>query len=150
MSRLSEYAAIATLLGPETFPVVDAPGVAGGTKKITAANAAVALAVLAPGAWTAPTFTGTWVNFGGTNQVAQYRKVGDRVEIRGVIKTGTIATAAFTLPVGFRPPANGDLTFATVSNALFGAITITAAGVVTPAVGSNVSFHLNCSFSVTA
>lgn len=40
MSRLSEYAAIAVLLGPETFPVVDNPGVAGGTKKITAADLA--------------------------------------------------------------------------------------------------------------
>lgn len=38
--RLSEYAAIATLLGPEVFPVVDNPGVVGGTKKITAANLA--------------------------------------------------------------------------------------------------------------
>jgi hypothetical protein len=36
----------------------------------------------------------------------QYRKVGDMVELRGVIRGGTAGTVAFTLPAGFRPPAH--------------------------------------------
>lgn len=57
-------------------------------------------------AWVNATMTGTWVNFGGGNQVAQYRMVADIVYIRGLIKSGTLGSTAFTLPVGFRPPAN--------------------------------------------
>lgn len=64
-------------------------------------------------AWTAPTLLNSWVNFGTTFQVAGYRKVGDVVALRGMIKNGTVAglTVLFTLPSGFRPPA--DLIFAT-------------------------------------
>lgn len=48
MPRISEEAAITTLTGAEVLAVVDNPGVAGGTKKITTANAARQLALLAP------------------------------------------------------------------------------------------------------
>lgn len=102
-----------------------------------------------PSAWTAVTFTNSWVNFGGTDQVAQYRKVGDVVELRGSIKTGTIGNAAFTLPSGFRPPA--DTPFGVESNAAHGRVTITSAGVVTPDVGNTARVVLNgIRFSVTA
>jgi hypothetical protein len=105
-------------------------------------------ASLASTAWTAVTFTNSWVNFGSTQQTVQYRKVGDMVQIRGMMKSGTIAAGAFTLPSGFRPPA--DQNFSTVSNALFGYMTVAAAtGVFTPAAGSNVYFEVDCQFSVT-
>ena len=61
-----------------------------------------------PTAWTAVTFENGWVNEGGPSQVVQYRKVADIVYLRGTMKrTGvTYGQTAFTLPVGFRPPAH--------------------------------------------
>lgn len=58
-----------------------------------------------PTPWTAVTFQNGWINYGGAYQTAQYRKVGDEVQVRGTIKSGTQMTVAFTLPAGFRPPA---------------------------------------------
>ncbi|HEX7313308.1 MAG TPA: hypothetical protein VF297_05280 [Pyrinomonadaceae bacterium] len=100
------------------------------------------------GAWTAVTFSGTWVNYGAPFQTVQYRKIGDRVELRGTAKLGTALSTLFTLPTGYRPPA--DLVFPMSSNAAFGAITVTSAGAVTQSVGSNASVTLDgIFFSVT-
>jgi hypothetical protein len=104
-------------------------------------------ASLASTAWTAVTYTNSWVDFGAGNQAVQYRKVGDMVQMRGLMKSGTIGLASFTLPSGFRPPA--PLAMATVSNGLFGYFSISTAGVVVPAAGSNVSFEVDYQFSVT-
>lgn len=52
-----------------------------------------------------PAFTNSWVNFDATTTPgAQFRKTpwGD-VQLRGLIKSGTLGTDAFTLPVGYRP-----------------------------------------------
>ena len=54
-------------------------------------------------AWAAPTLTNSWVNFAAGVVSTAYRKVGDRVELRGAIKSGTLASPAFTLPDGYRP-----------------------------------------------
>jgi hypothetical protein len=105
-------------------------------------------ALTAPGAWTAATLTGGWVNFGGTEQNAQYRKLGDLVQLRGAIKSGTVGTAAFNLPAGFRPPAN--VAFAVSSAGAFGNLAVGANGDVTPANGSTGSFNLSVAFSITA
>jgi hypothetical protein len=60
-----------------------------------------------PPGWTSvASFQNGWSNFGSGWQVVQYQKVGDRVYIRGTPTGGTVNTAAFTLPVGFRPPAS--------------------------------------------
>ena len=98
-------------------------------------------------AWTAVTFAGTWVDFGAPWQVAQYRRRGDDVQIRGAIKSGTINTAAFTLPAGFRPPA--DLAFTADAAGALGILTVTSAGVVTPLSGGTTFFTINCQFSTT-
>jgi hypothetical protein len=93
-------------------------------------------------AWTGVTFSGTWTNFGGAWNTAAYRKDAQGyVHLKGTIKSGTIGTAAFTLPAGYRPAADGR--HACVSNNAFGSCTITSAGVVTPSVGSNASFMLD-------
>jgi hypothetical protein len=105
-------------------------------------------ASLASTAWTAVTYTNSWVDFGGSLNVVQYRKCGDKVEIRGMMKSGTINLTAFTLPSGFRPPA--DIQFAQASNGAYGQLNITSTGAVVPQIGSNVSFGVNCAFSVTA
>lgn len=103
------------------------------------------LVALNPTAWTAVTFQNGWSNFGGGYQAAQYRKIGDVVQVRGLIKSGTVGSAAFTLPAGFRPVL--DESRAVISNGVFGALYINAAGIVTPFVGSNVSFQVDAIFS---
>ena len=57
--------------------------------------------------WTAVTFQNGWANKGGSEQPCQYRKIGDIVYLRGMMTRNPVpfATAAFNLPVGFRPPA---------------------------------------------
>jgi hypothetical protein len=55
-------------------------------------------------------FQNGWANYGGAFQPAQYRKIGDMVHLRGLIRNetgvnGPIPPAAFYLPPGFRPPA---------------------------------------------
>jgi hypothetical protein len=57
-------------------------------------------------AWTNLTLLNGWANEASGIQAAQYRLVGDRVEVRGSItKSGTTGTNPFNLPVGCRPPA---------------------------------------------
>lgn len=104
-------------------------------------------ASLASTAWTGVTFANAWVDFGASHQAVQYRKVGDIVQVRGLMKSGTIAATAFTLPSGFRPPAL--LYFATASNSLFGLTLVDTTGTVTPSAGSNTWFAVNFQFSVT-
>jgi hypothetical protein len=58
-----------------------------------------------PEAWQGVTFTNSWTDYGSGFQTCQFRRFGDMVQLRGLIKSGTIATSAFTLPVGYRPPA---------------------------------------------
>jgi hypothetical protein len=104
---------------------------------------------VAPTAWTAPAaFTNGWVQFGSTYQNVQYRKVGDMVQIRGACKGGTVSSAIFTLPAGFRPPA--DLQFGNSSSSTPGTFLITAAtGVVSQGQGNAAFCALVCTFSVT-
>jgi hypothetical protein len=60
-------------------------------------------------AWTAPTLLNGWTNFGSGNATAAYMiDAMGFVHVRGVITGGTPTdgTTLFTLPAGFRPPAN--------------------------------------------
>ena len=87
--------------------------------------------------WTAVTFQNSWVNFGGTTQAVQYKRVGERVYVRGVGKTGASATVMFTLPAGYRPPADlrfaidGNVAYAVCDVASSGTVTVTGTGVPT-------------------
>ena len=54
-------------------------------------------------AWTAPALTNGWLDCLAGVVPTAYRKVGDVVQLRGAVKSGTVAQPAFTLPVGFRP-----------------------------------------------
>lgn len=99
------------------------------------------------GAWTAPTLAWSWVNFGAPHQDVQYRKVGDLVQIRGLMKNGTMAAPAFNLPAGYRPPK--DLFFAVVSAGAPAVMNVEAGGNVYPSTGSNTWFAVNCEFSVS-
>jgi hypothetical protein len=63
-----------------------------------------------PTAWTSATYQNSWVDYGGGYIGAQYRKVGDEVQLRGLVKNGTTPNAIFTLPAGFWPPYTMILT----------------------------------------
>jgi len=81
-------------------------------------------------------FSGTWTNFGsGYNDAGYYKDPLGRVHLRGLVKSGTIGTGIFTLPSGYRP-ASIEV-HAIASNAAFGYIDISTAGVVRPLVGNN-------------
>lgn len=92
------------------------------------------------GASNEPAFENSWVAFGGATAVPSFTRSAGRVHIHGSVKDGTIDSAAFTLPAGYRPSATVGFAvscgvapaFATISAA--GAVTIGgAAGV--PAAG---------------
>lgn len=77
--------------------------------------------------WTSVSFSNSWANFGLGFETAQYYKdVLGFVRIRGLIKSGSVGSAAFTLPVGYRPALN--IIVATVSASLFGELRIYGAG----------------------
>jgi hypothetical protein len=100
-------------------------------------------------AWHAvSTFTNSWANFGSGKPSASYfRDAAGIVHLKGLVKSGTIGSAAFTLPAGYRPLE--DQLFAAVCGGgsdVFGSLLVTSAGVVTPNTGSNAYFSLNVSF----
>jgi len=99
----------------------------------------------------APAFQNSWINFSsgsdGNHRAAFMRDAAGIVHLRGLIKTGTIGTAAFTLPIGFRPNVSpgfslGYIRFACVSNGLFGSCRLDANGLIVPEVGSSTWFDL--------
>lgn len=80
-------------------------------------------------------FSGTWTNFGsGYNDAGYYKDPLGRVHLRGLVKSGTIGNGIFTLPSGYRPP--NIQVHAVASNAAFGYLDISTAGVVRPLVGN--------------
>ena len=53
--------------------------------------------------WQEITLTNNWENYGVQYQTAEYKKIGNQVFLRGLIRNGSNDTAAFTLPTGYRP-----------------------------------------------
>lgn len=106
-----------------------------------------------PTQWTGVTFQNNWVDYGGAVQLVQYRKIGDIVYVRGVMKNGILGSPAFTLPVGFRPPMNMNfIAEAAGSSGVVGAIGFGADGTAIPqsAFGTTGAyFATNVSFSTT-
>ena len=103
-----------------------------------------------PTAWVAPALLNGWVNAGGALQVAQYRKIGDRVFVRGQVKNGGNNTPAFTLPAGFRPPATHYFPALVAGGVAGGFVTLTVDGnlTITTPTTAQVGFDV-VSFSVT-
>lgn len=92
--------------------------------------------------FTAPTLTGGWLDFGsGANPAGYCIDLMGFVHLRGKIKSGAISSACFTLPEGYRPAYLE--TFAVASNGAYGQVTVSAAGVVTPTVGSTTWLSLD-------
>lgn len=114
----------------------------GTVQQITGSNVFLSLNGLSTpvgNTWTAPTLSGSWANYGTVSSVA-YAEAGywkdatGIVHLDGVIKSGTIGTAAFTLPDGYRPAA--DVLRLCASNDALGRVDIKTDGTVTPIIGN--------------
>lgn len=94
-------------------------------------------------AWATPAYLGTWVSFdAATYAPARYRKTSEGIVIiQGLVKLGTIGTAVFNLPAGYRPSKR--LIFPAISNGAIGRLDILTTGDVTPFAGNNTYFALD-------
>jgi hypothetical protein len=81
--------------------------------------------------WVGFTFQNGWTNFLGGHISGAYRKVGDTVQLRGLVNAGVVggATPIATLPGAFRPAATHF--FGTVSNGVFGLVSVASDGTIT-------------------
>lgn len=78
----------------------------------------------------APAFANAWVNFSASQPAIFYKDPFGRVYLGGLVKSGTVGNAAFTLPPGFRPAYQQTLDV--ISNNAQGRVDITVGGAVTP------------------
>jgi hypothetical protein len=96
--------------------------------------------------WTnASGFTNSWAANPSPN-IPRFMVMGRVVYLTGMVSGGTLGSAAFTLPAGYRPSQTVQI--GTVSNGAFGQVFITSAGLVTPSVGSVSNVSLHCTFSL--
>jgi len=72
-------------------------------------------------------FENSWINYGSVFNTAAFYKSGDRVYLKGMIKSGSVSQIAFTLPEGYRP-ATGKALYVVMSNSNAGRVDITEAG----------------------
>lgn len=104
-----------------------------------------ALTALSVWTWQRPQLLNDWQDFSST-LVARYTKTAAGfVVLSGAIKSGTVGSTAFTLPVGFRPGQDLNLapwSFGETPSKFF----VGPDGSVQPLVGSNVIFFLDCAF----
>lgn len=88
-------------------------------------------------AFAAPTFQNGWVNYDTStyNIAGFYRDALNRVYLRGLVRNGTVSTAIFTLPAGFRP--DRECIFAVISNSTIGRVDVYPSGQVRAETPSN-------------
>lgn len=93
--------------------------------------------------WTdVSSLTNSWANVGGAFADAGYMKINsDIVMLKGAISGGTIGSAAFTLPTGYRP-AN-TLKFPVDHNGNYGELTINNSGEVIPETTPSTAYYLD-------
>jgi hypothetical protein len=88
-----------------------------------------------------PAFQNGWVSYDAARTM-RFKKYPDgRVRLQGFIKSGTIGTTAFTLPVGYRP--SNELSIPCQSASAFANVAILADGQVLPNVGSSAYVSLD-------
>ena len=86
--------------------------------------------------WTAVTPANSWTNVGSPYRAAGYRLVNGQVLLRGVMASGTIGSAMFTLGAGYRPSASVALNPVSPNTNHAGLLTIASSGTVTYSVGT--------------
>lgn len=98
-------------------------------------------------------FTNSWANVGSTGANASYKKDSfGIIHVKGNINAGTASTAAFTLPVGYRPAQDRTFAVARKVGGVWGAdaCLVTSGGGVIPiqagGAGTTNGYDLNFSF----
>lgn len=104
-----------------------------------------------PVPWVALALINGWSNYSNGYQLAQYRKVGDMVQVRGLIKnTGVTAPSTFAvMAAGYRAPAN--LQFAQDGAGSHAFVEVSSNGnfnLQGPS-GAQAAFNINFQYSVT-
>lgn len=83
-----------------------------------------------------------WVDFSISYYGASYFKDANGfVHLRGLLKSGTMAASAFSLPAGYRPGNN--TVYCVISNNAIGRVDVQANGDVLMAAGSNLWISLD-------
>ena len=92
---------------------------------------------VAAATWTAvSSFSNSWANYGSGFANAAYMIDGHgTVHLRGMIKSGTVGSSAFTLPSGYRPAAT--TLCSTISNGAVGRVDVKTDGTVVPSAPSS-------------
>lgn len=99
-------------------------------------NAITAAKIETQEAWQAVTYQNSWVTYDVTYPPAGYYKDSlGVVHLRGMVKSGTINTSIFTLPVGYRPAFR--LLFVNISASALGRLDINTSGTVVQVTGTN-------------
>lgn len=93
---------------------------------------------------TVGSFTNSW---GAGSRAPQYRKVGNRVQLRGLLTSGTAGATAFNLPSGYRPPQNHLIAAVNVAGSAT-SVTVDTSGNVQPNTSSGwsldtISFYVD-------
>lgn len=85
----------------------------------------------------APAFENSWVNYDSLhNSAAFYKDPFGIVKLKGLVKTGTIGTAIFTLPTNYRP--DKYCVYPIIANDAIATLNVLDDGQVVPTTGSNV------------
>lgn len=73
-------------------------------KAVDAGGVVRELEAITPPAWTALTLLNGWTDYGAGYATAAYRKMPDgRIELKGLVKSGTLNSIVGNLPAGYRP-----------------------------------------------
>lgn len=101
--------------------------------------------------WTTPTLLNSWVDYGGNFAVPRYYKdASGTVFIQGLIKSGTIDSAIFSLPAGYRPGATLMIEVDSSGHVGDSSLRIYNSGSVLAWGGSNSWFSIVASFKAEA
>lgn len=108
------------------YTVVSAAGAPFPVLTLNAASPARTAVLPIEEPWITPTLLNGWANF-STFQPVQYRRIGNRVVIRGTVSGGTASSSIFNLPVGYRPLAGNAFCATNGLNAV-SSVTISTGG----------------------
>lgn len=92
--------------------------------------------------WIAATYQNGWTTYGGEYAPAGYRKDAEGwVHLRGLVKSGTMGAAIFTLPTGYLPAYR--YLYVAISNGAIGRVDVPTNGQVLAVGGSNAWISLD-------
>ena len=99
--------------------------------------------------WITAALVNSWVGFSASNPSLQYRKVGDVVQLRGLLKGGASGATITTLPAGYRPPQQLLAPSISTDGAAC-RLTFETSGIISATFSALVFLPILHSFSVTA